>query len=109
VRKGEIWLVEYDDPARSGEPSKVRPAVIVSADGFNTSGAGNVVTVPLTTSVRHHPLHVEIDDERLGEIGYAQVELVGAVSRERIVARLGAVGPVEMAGIGARLRLLLDL
>jgi mRNA interferase MazF len=109
VRRGEIWLIEYDDPAPPGEPSKVRPGVVVSVDGFNASGANNVVVVPLTTSARGHPMHVEIDDARLGEISYAQVELVGAISRSRIGARLGTAGSVEMAQISMRLRLLLDL
>jgi len=109
VRRGEIWLVESDDPRPAGEPASVRPAVVVSVDGFNTSAAKTVVAVPLTTTARGHPMHVEIDDAGLNEISYAQVELVSAVSRARFGARLTVAGPAEMAQIGARLQLLLGV
>ena len=109
MRRGEIWLVAYDDPARRGEPAKTRPGVIVSNDRLNASRALSVVTVPLTTTARSHPLHVEIDADELDDVSYAQVELVAVSSRDRLIARVGSVGVEAMAQIGARLRLLLDL
>ena len=109
MRRGDIWIVEYDDPARPGEPAKTRPGVIVSNDRLNASRALSVVTVPLTTNPRGHPLHVEVDYDALGEVSYAQVELVAVVSRDRLVTRIGSVNVEAMAQIGARLGLLLDL
>ena len=109
MRRADVWLVEYDDPAPSGEPAKLRPALVVSADRLNASRSGSVVAVPLTTSKRGHPLHVEIDGAGLDATSYAQVELVGAASRERFVRLLGAADLATMAAVNDRLRLVLDL
>ena len=53
MRRGEIRLVDLE-PVRSGEANKLRPAVIVSNDGANTTasrlGRGVVTVVPVTTN-----------------------------------------------------------
>lgn len=109
VRRSEIWLVEFDVPAQAGEPAKTRPALIVSADRFNRTRAPTVVVVPLTTVVRQHPLHVEIDAPGLAGVSYAQTELVGVVSRRRLVHRLGVVDDLVMVQVSTLLSTVLDL
>jgi mRNA interferase MazF len=104
-----VWSVEFDHPAEAGEPSKRRPAVIVSSDRFNATKAWTVVAVPLTTMPRGNPLHVELEVEGLDEASYAQSELVGVVSRRRLVHRIGRVDPPALEALDERLRMMLDL
>lgn len=109
VRRGDIWLVEFAVPVAPGEPARSRPALVVSADQFNRTRAATVVVVPLTTSARGHPLHVEVDVADLDALSYAQTELVGVVSRRRLVHRIGAVDQLVMAQVSTLLASLLDL
>ena len=60
--RGEIRWVDLD-PALSGEVDKMRPAVVVSNDGANTTAArlghGVVTVVPVTTNLdRIYPFQV---------------------------------------------------
>lgn len=102
-------MVAYDDPAAAGEPAKVRPAVIVSSDRFNEARAWTILAVPLTTTDRGNPLHVAVDSPDLGEVSQAQVELVGAVSRRRLVRHIGRVDPLASSAIDERLRMVMEL
>ena len=55
MRRGDIWLFDFDPP-RGSEAAKVRPAVVVSNDGANLAAsrttAGVVTVVPLTTNTQ---------------------------------------------------------
>lgn len=109
MRRGEVWLVEFATPAETGEPANTRPALIVSADRFNRTRSPTVVLVPLTTAARGHPLHVEIDAPGLAATSFAQTELVGVVSRRRVVRHLADVDQLVMAEISVLLTTLLEL
>lgn len=110
ARRGEVWLVEFGDPV-GREQSGRRPAVIVSADLLNDSSAGVVVVVPITTTFRGLPSHLEIDrgGSGLDEVSYAKCEDVKSVSEQRLIARLGTVGDDVMFQAARALRFLLDL
>ncbi len=110
ARRGEVWLVDFGDPV-GREQSGSRPAVIVSADLLNEGPAGVVVVVPITTTYRGLPSHIEIDrgDSGLDEVSYAKCEDVKSVSEQRLIARLGAVGDDVMFQAARALRFLLDL
>lgn len=107
--RGEIWLVAFDWPVESGEPARTRPALIVSADRFNRTRAPTVVVVPLTTSARDHPLHVEVEAREMAGASYAQTELVGVISRHRLVHRIDVVDQLVMGRISGLLATVLDL
>jgi mRNA interferase MazF len=109
-RRGEVWLVDFGDPV-GREQSGRRPAVVVSADLLNDSGAGVVVVVPVTTVYRGLPSHVEIDrgSSGLDEVSYAKCEDVKSVSEQRLIGRLGAAGDEAMFHVARALRFLLDL
>lgn len=110
ARRGEVWLVDFGDPV-GREQSGKRPAVIVSADLLNDSSAGVVVVVPITTTFRGLPSHVEIDrgGSGLDEVSYAKCEDVKSVSEQRLIVRLGTVGDDVMFQAARALRFLLDL
>jgi mRNA interferase MazF len=105
--RGEIRLADLD-PARSGEASKRRPAVIVSNDRANASaarlGRGVVTIVPVTSNVEQvYPFQVLLAAEETGlrVDSKAQGEQIRSVS----VERLGRCDrPGSFAGDGASRR-----
>ncbi|MGP0103432.1 MAG: type II toxin-antitoxin system PemK/MazF family toxin [Solirubrobacteraceae bacterium] len=105
-----MWLVDFGDPV-GREQSGRRPAVVVSADALNESRAGVVVVVPITTTYRGLPSHVEVDrgNSGLDEVSYAKCEDVKSVSEQRLIGRLGTVGDEFMFQAARVLRFLLDL
>ncbi len=109
-RRSEVWLVDFGDPV-GREQSGRRPAVVVSADALNESRAGVVVVVPITTTYRGLPSHVEIDhgSSGLDEVSYAKCEDVKSVSERRLIGRLGTVDEQVMFETARALRFLLDL
>ncbi|MGO9334179.1 MAG: type II toxin-antitoxin system PemK/MazF family toxin [Acidimicrobiales bacterium] len=110
MRRGEVWLVDFGDPV-GREQAGLRPVVVISADPLNASRAGVVIVVPVTTSRRALPSHVEIDTVASGldAVSYAKCEDVKSVSEVRFVARLGIVDTEIGFQIGRILKLLLDL
>jgi mRNA interferase MazF len=110
TRRGEVWLVDFGEPV-GREQSGRRPAVVVSADALNESRAGVVVVVPITTTYRGLPSHVEIDSDTSGldEVSYAKCEDVKSVSEQRLVGRLGTAGEEATFEAASALRFLLDL
>jgi mRNA interferase MazF len=109
-RRGEVWLVDFGDPV-GREQSGRRPAIMASADPLNESRAGVVIVVPITTTYRDLPSHVEIEpgSSGLDEVSYAKCEDVKSISDERLIARLGAATDAVMFDIGHVLRFLLDI
>jgi mRNA interferase MazF len=109
-RRGDVWLIDFGDPVGREQAGR-RPGVVVSADPLNESRAGVVVVVPMTTTRRGLPSHVEIDagSSGLDEVSYAKCEDVKSVSQQRLVARLGVVSSEVTFDISRILRLLLDL
>ena len=109
ARRGEIWLVDFGDPAGREQAGR-RPAVVVSADPLNESQAGVVIVVPCTTRRRELPSHVELDPKVCGvdEVTYAKCEDVKSISERRLVARLGSVNEEALFAISRTLKFLLD-
>jgi len=68
-RRGEIYLVRLP-----GHPAdtKARPALVVSMDVRNRL-ANDVIVVPLSTTLRSAPTHIELS---VGEGGLKQVSMV---------------------------------
>lgn len=91
----DIWLVDFGDPY-PGEPAAHRPALILGPPDAFGPGFPFVIIVPLTTVRRGLSLHVEVEssaDTGLDATSYIQSELIRSVNRNRLVHRLGAVGP----------------
>ena len=109
-RRGEVWLIDFGDPVGREQAGR-RPGVIVSADPLNENRAGVVVVVPITTTRRELPSHVEIDagSSGLDEVSYAKCEDIKSVSERRLLVRLGTVSTEAAFDIGRVLRFLLDL
>jgi mRNA interferase MazF len=118
-RRGEVWLVDFGEPI-GHEQGYRRPAVVISSDRLNASRAGLVVVVPLTTTRRALPSHVELEPDGsvgravsagtgLRETSYAKTEDLKSVSIDRLVHGLGQVPHHVLHRIEHSVTILLDL
>ena len=69
------------------------------------------MVVPVTSTRRGLPSHVEIDTPNSGldEVSYAKCEDLKSISDRRLVHRMGTLDTTAMASIERVLRYLLDL
>lgn len=92
---GDIVTVDFGMPIGS-EPGFVRPGIVVTADAFLRFRPTTVFVVPLTSTRRAFPSHVEVDPDAtngLEATSWALVEQLRAVAVERCSAPEGNVGP----------------
>lgn len=110
IARGEVWFVDFS-PTRGREQSGIRPALVVSWDRFNKGPADLAVVLPMTSTARGVPLHVEINPPEGGVTlrSFIKCEDVRSVAKERFQRRCGAVSPQTIALVEDRLRMLLDL
>ena len=108
--RGEVWLVDFRRPV-GREQAGIRPAVVVSTDALNEGPAGGVLVVPITSARRQLPSHIAIEpgESGLDYPSYAKCEDVKSVSEQRLIDRLGVVGPEPLFDLGRVLRYLLEL
>ncbi len=108
--RGEVWLVDLgNNPGL--EQGKRRPALVVSVDRFNHAPIALVVIVPITSTYRDIPMHIEVYPPE-GGLKYhscIQCDQPRCVSRVRLVHRVGSVCEETMTQVEDRLRILLDL
>lgn len=109
-RRGELWLVALG-AGRPGEPGKHRPAVVVSADEMLAGVEDElIVVVPVSSSRARTPLRPVISpDEGVDAASVAVCRGLRAVSRGRLLHRLGAVNPETLHAIEDSLVLVLAL
>lgn len=109
-RRGELWLVAFG-AGRAGEPGKHRPAIIVSADEILAGVEDElIVVVPVSGSRARTPLRPVISpDEGVDADSVAVCRGLRAVSRARLLQRLGAVKPETLQDIEDALVLVLAL
>jgi mRNA interferase MazF len=108
--RGEVWLVALG-AARAGEPGKHRPAVVVSVDEI-VAGVDDelIVVVPVSSSRTASPLRPTVSpDEGVDTESVAVCRGVRAVSRSRLLDRLGAVEPDTMHQIERALGMVLGV
>ncbi len=106
----DLWLVDFGDPY-PGEPAAHRPALILGPPDTFGPGFPFVIVVPLTTVRRGLSLHVEVEasaDSGLDAVSYIQCELIRSINRNRLVHRLGAIGPDISNQVSAVIKTLLN-
>jgi mRNA interferase MazF len=105
-----LWLVALG-AARSGEPGKHRPAVVVSVDDI-LSGIDDelIVVVPVSSSLAHNPLRPRVSPhEGVDADSVAVCRGIRAVARSRLLERLGTLTPDTMRHIERGLALILGI
>src|SRR5207247_970380 len=112
--RGEIWLTDLG-AGRGHEQFGQRPALVVSDDAFNSSLAGLVMVIPLTSKIaksRNIPAHIPIMPSE-GGVKTASVLLcdqLRTISKDRLGRKpWGAVLAPTMARVDQVLRILLRL
>jgi len=90
--RGDVWLIDLN-PTKGREQSGKRPALIISADGFNKSQAELVIVLPISSKKKNIPLHVEIfpPEGGLNMPSYIKCEDIRSISKERLDEFLGTV------------------
>ena len=106
----DLWLVDFGDPY-PGESAAHRPALILGPPDTFGSGFPFVIVVPLTAVRRSLSLHIEAEasaDTGLDTTSYIQCELIRSINRNRLVHRLGAIGPDISNQVSAVVKTLLN-
>jgi mRNA interferase MazF len=108
--RGEIWLADLH-PTRGREQTGRRPVIVLSVDFFNAGPAELVVVLPLTSTQRDIPLHVNVNkgDGGTRKDSVILCEAIRSVSTDRLVSRWGELSQGVMADVEDRLRILLGL
>jgi mRNA interferase MazF len=105
-----MWLVALG-AARTGEPGKHRPAVIISVNDILTGIDDElIVVVPVSSSLTYNPLRPHISPvEGADTESVAVCRSVRAVARTRLLERLGILEPDTMCQIEHALALILGI
>lgn len=108
--RGDVWMTEFG-ATRGREQAGTRPALVVSTDVFNRSGAELAVVVPMTSKVKRVRTHVELLPPEGGvtAVSYIKCEDIRSVSHLRLLRLMGAVSPATLAEVEDRLRMILAL
>lgn len=97
----ELWLIDFGERF-PGEPGSIRPALVIGPSPFFSPPDQSdlefpfIIVVPLTTTHRGLPFHVEIEATDLNgllETSFVQCELIRSVNRKRLIHRLGVLEP----------------
>lgn len=109
-RRGEVWLLDFGEPIGREQAGR-RPAVVISDDEMNDGPSGLVIVIPVTSTRRGLPSHIELDDPATGleDVSYAKCEDIKSVSDRRLVTRLGAAPSAAVFEMERVLRFLLAL
>ena len=108
--RGEVWLTDLS-PVRGHEQAGRRLALIVSDDLFNQGPAGLVIVLPITSTVREIPSHVEVVPPEGGLKVRSAVlcDGVRSISTDRLHSRWGQMSPRTMVAVENVLRFLMKL
>jgi mRNA interferase MazF len=109
-RRGDIWVADLH-PTRRREQFGRRPVLVVSVDLFNSGPADLIVVLPLTSTIRDIPLHVNLEKGDGGVKNRSAIlcEAIRSISKGRLLSRWGRVSTAVMAEVEDRLQILLDL
>jgi mRNA interferase MazF len=109
--RGEVWLARLD-PIEGHEQGGTRPVLVLSADQFNRGPASRVVAIPITSTRRGIPWHVDIDPPEGGLQHPSTIlcDQLRTLAKSRFAANaLGKVSTETMLEVEGRLRMLLQL
>lgn len=93
AKQRELVLLPY--PFSDLEGTKVRPAIIMSNDSFNSRG-NDCIMVPLTTVIKDEPYSVIIDQQNMssGDLikpSRVRADKIFAVEKDLITMKIGFI------------------
>ncbi len=95
MTRGDVHLVRLD-PTLGSEIKKTRPCVVVSPDDLNAHLRTTIVA-PLTTGGKAYPWRIRCRFQNRS--GYVALDQLRTVDQERLIKRLGALGPNTLAEV----------
>lgn len=98
MNAGDIVEVDFGMPMGS-EAGCRRPGIVVTADAFLSLRPTTVFVVPLTSTRRSFPSHIQIEADGTNQLrvtSYAPVEQLRAVAVERCGPPTGNVGQAAL-------------
>ncbi len=105
-RSAEIIQIDFN-PIRGHEQANLRPAIVLSPQGYNDK-TGLLVCVPCTRTIRHNPFEVSI--RSLPQPGVALADQLRTLDwRDRGAYFLANASKAEMDEIKAKVAALLNL
>ncbi len=108
--RGDVWLADFS-PTRGREQAGTRPALIVSADGFNRGPSGLIIVLPITSVAKRVASHVRMEPPEGGlrTTSFAKCEDVRSISKDRLIDHWGRASSETIAEVEDRLRVLLAI
>jgi mRNA interferase MazF len=106
IQRGSVWWVDLD-PTRGTEIRKMRPAVVLSADGLNRARR-TVVIVPLSTGPEAHP-PIAVATRSVGEGAVAVCDQLRAVDKTRLTRIAGTMSRADLRLVEDGVRAVLQL
>jgi mRNA interferase MazF len=106
VRRGDICWVNLD-PAQGSEISKIRPAVVITADALNRARR-TVVVVPLSTGPAPRP-PIMMSTPSAGLNSVAVCDQLRAVDKRRLTRSSGRLSIADLGMIEEGVRRVLEL
>ena len=111
IKRGFCYLVDMNPPRRS-KPGKVRPVIVIQSSDTLAVGSPGVVVVPLTTQVQaSNILRVRVAPSSMLQIGKDSdvlLDQIHTIDRSLFIKELGPVPEIQMAGVDAGVRFLLN-
>ena len=114
IARGEVYWARFE-PRSGGEQQGVRPAVVVSSDGFNLNPRWNsLVAVPCTTSLAQAKRAATVIPLPKGfaglkDDGYAICHQITTLDRSKFGKRIGLLDAATIAAIEEGIRAALDM
>jgi len=112
VRRGELWWVDFGDPAGSA-PAYRRPAAVVSSDRFNRSKIATVIVAAVTSNLKlaDAPGNVALmpADSGLPKSSVVNVTQLLSIDRDVLQTRIGLLRSVKVRALDEGLRLVLGV
>lgn len=105
---GELVWAKPDVTVRREQAGR-RPVLVVADPDYLAAADTLAIVVPLTRTDRGWPNHIRIRSGSLPVDSWAMTEQVRAISRDRIVDRIGWCAPAELADVRRWLRDFLGL
>ncbi len=111
ILRGDIFEADFS-PAVGHEQSGKRPALILSADEYNSSGSKTVVVIPMTSKDKGIRTHVFVAAKEHGISNldsFIICDQIRSISQERLGKRLGSVAQPTLKQVGYIVQRILKL
>jgi mRNA interferase MazF len=112
VRRGEVYLVSFD-PTVGHEIKKTRPALVIQNDiGNRHSSLTIVAAITSKVSPVLYPVEVIIQPSTtngLDVLSAIRLDQIRTIDKQRLIKRLGAVGPSIMQKVDEAIKISLGL